>query len=324
MRLENSDFIPESPELWKYGLKKQSKWLALSMGVCLLVLFFWQTVGGILLGSFFFWLPIDLLNELFQFIGTILAFLMPFVLYARLVGFPLKAIPIRKPNLAITCAATGVSLGVAVFGVLFSFMLAIFFSLFGLNPANLPWEFPNGIVAWGLFILNYTLVPAVVEEFVCRGIILGSLRPYGDGLAVVVSSLIFSLLHRNMIQIPNAFLVGLALGFFMVKTGSIWTGVVIHFINNFLVLCLSVGMELAAASISEDTLLVIELLWYVFYLFFGALGLTYLFGIRRLKIDLYPGEAPITPYDKLSAVFLNIPMILALLAFGVVTFLSFT
>lgn len=81
-------------------------------------------------------------------------------------------------------------------------------------------------------ILSYAVIPALVEEFAFRGVVLQPLRKYGDKLAIVVSAAIFAFMHGNMVQAPVAFISGLALGYFCIATGSIWTSIGIHFANN--------------------------------------------------------------------------------------------
>ena len=63
-------------------------------------------------------------------------------------------------------------------------------------------------------------------------------RGNGDGLAVLLSSLLFGLMHGNVAQIPFAFLVGIALGWLYVATDRIWLSIVVHFANNALSLTL--------------------------------------------------------------------------------------
>ena len=83
-----------------------------------------------------------------------------------------------------------------------------------------------------LSFVRTAVLPAFFEEFFFRGIFLGRLRPYGDGFAVCTSALLFGLFHGNLHQIPFAFLVGLAIGYIVVRTNNIWLGVAIHFCNN--------------------------------------------------------------------------------------------
>lgn len=88
---------------------------------------------------------------------------------------------------------------------------------------------PIGIV---LFLISLSIVPAITEEFVFRGVILGSLRKFGDNFAVFSTALIFGLMHGNIEQFIFAFFLGLYLGFTVIKTNSILPAMIIHFLNN--------------------------------------------------------------------------------------------
>lgn len=83
-----------------------------------------------------------------------------------------------------------------------------------------------------IYFIIIAVVPPLFEEFVFRGVVLGRLRRFGDGFAILASALLFGLFHGNFIQIPFAFLVGLVLGFVVVRTNNLWVAIAIHFINN--------------------------------------------------------------------------------------------
>lgn len=83
-----------------------------------------------------------------------------------------------------------------------------------------------------VYIVMVCIIAPVTEEFMFRGVLLHSLRRYGDRLAIITTALFFGLLHGNMAQTPMAFILGLVLGYIAVKTGSIWYPILIHFINN--------------------------------------------------------------------------------------------
>lgn len=93
---------------------------------------------------------------------------------------------------------------------------------------------PEGPFGFAIGIISVAVFPALLEEFLFRGAIMGSLLKFGKPFAIFTSALLFGLVHGNLVQIPFAFLVGLALGFVVVETGSIWTGVLIHFLNNLI------------------------------------------------------------------------------------------
>ena len=50
----------------------------------------------------------------------------------------------------------------------------------------------------------------------------------------MISSLLFGLMHQTPFQLFYATAIGVILGIIRVRTGSIWTGVLVHFFNNFL------------------------------------------------------------------------------------------
>ncbi len=91
---------------------------------------------------------------------------------------------------------------------------------------------PRGVFGFLLSFIATAIVPALVEEFACRGIVLGLLKKHGEGFAIISSSVIFGIMHGNFEQIPFAILVGLILGYIYVKTNSIWPCVAVHCVNN--------------------------------------------------------------------------------------------
>ena len=77
------------------------------------------------------------------------------------------------------------------------------------------------------------VVPAFCEETICRGIVYGTYRKEGKKyVAVLVSGLMFGLMHMNFNQALYAFVLGVALALLLEATGSIWTTITFHFIFN--------------------------------------------------------------------------------------------
>lgn len=119
------------------------------------------------------------------------------------------------------------------------------------------------------------LVPAFCEEFLFRGAICTQLMRFGRMPAILVSSLLFALMHQNGQQFLYTFVGGLALGFLYTETGTIWCGVLAHFWNNFL----SVTEEVLASStgvVGEPLYLALELLTLVA----GLCAAAYLLYVR--------------------------------------------
>lgn len=112
-------------------------------------------------------------------------------------------------------------------------------------------EGPLGAV---VLIITLAVIPAVVEEFCIRGVVLQPLRRYGDKFAIIMSAAIFSILHGNMVQIPYTLVAGIYFGYLCVATGSIWPSIVLHFINNLfsaieMIVYANYGEEASTAAI---------------------------------------------------------------------------
>lgn len=139
---------------------------------------------------------------------------------------------------------------VCIIGSIFTGLFSTFVDiLFGIEFTQ-PDDVSDYNSAIGIFssVFATAVVPAFVEEFAIRGVVLQSLRKYGDKFAILMSSLVFALMHGNMIQIPFAFIAGLALGYAAVKTGSLWTGIIIHFINNSMAVLSMISVERLSAK----------------------------------------------------------------------------
>ena len=129
---------------------------------------------------------------------------------------------------------------ICLVGDFISSYVSAFFNFFGTDFYQQETPVPDNAFGYIVFAVGCAVMPALVEEFAFRGILLTSLRKYGDKFAIVCSALLFAIMHGNMVQIPFAFIAGLALGYFMVTTGSIRTSVLIHFLNNFIATIFSV------------------------------------------------------------------------------------
>lgn len=85
---------------------------------------------------------------------------------------------------------------------------------------------------WGYFVVG--LLAPLSEEIVFRGAVLRSLLRWKENpwVGIVISALLFALIHMNPAQMPHAFLIGLLLGWMYYRTDSIVPGVMYHWVNN--------------------------------------------------------------------------------------------
>ncbi|MBQ8132882.1 MAG: CPBP family intramembrane metalloprotease [Clostridia bacterium] len=124
------------------------------------------------------------------------------------------------------------------------------------------------------------ILPAVFEELLFRKCILRSLQKHDELLAVLISALIFGMLHSGITGMSFAFLSGVVLGFVRIYTGRFLAAIAVHLLNNLLALVTAaVGVFISP-----------EMKSIVFY-FFGIVGIVFtVIGFIMLKarnIKLY-------------------------------------
>ena len=75
-------------------------------------------------------------------------------------------------------------------------------------------------------------VPAVIEELIFRGVILQGLRKFGTIKAVLLTSALFALVHLNAEQLVFPFIFSIVLCLLVIKTNSIVSSMIVHFVSN--------------------------------------------------------------------------------------------
>ena len=182
------------------------------------------------------------------------------------------------------------SMGLTIVGVLIYRKLRrgtgrmFHFSLRGFNPMLILWGFVmvllTGVVIepvlelfpdaflkmidkmgmnGGWSILMLVVLAPVMEEVLFRGILLESVRSkHSAGRAIVVSALMFGVIHLIPQQVVNAFVIGLILGYIYVRTESLWPVIVIHALNNamaYVIMQWSDGANITVRSLIENNTL---------------------------------------------------------------------
>ena len=151
-----------------------------------------------------------------------------------------------------------------------------------------------------LLIINLiltALLPGICEEVAHRGMILSATKKIGKGKAILISALLFGLLHLNIEQFFYATLIGLFLGFLTLATGSIFPAMIIHFMNNamsvFLTFSSVKGLYLAKFFARIEIILqnnlfigILFIILFVMLLLYLLLRLTFLLILNSIKDDV--------------------------------------
>lgn len=86
-----------------------------------------------------------------------------------------------------------------------------------------------------LIILVAAVMPAIGEELFFRGFLCGSLRyRHGAFWGIILSSLIFGAFHMSLVKLLPTAMLGVCFAYIGYASGSIFIGMLLHFLNNFL------------------------------------------------------------------------------------------
>lgn len=155
---------------------------------------------------------------------------------------------------------------------------------------------------------SIAVLPALIEEFCVRGVVMQSLRKYGDSFAIGVSAVVFALLHANAVQIPFALVGGIIIGYAVIATDSIWTGVIIHFLNN----AVSVSVKVISENTSNKLSMLLTGGLILFIMLLGTISLVIYLVNYKKSFKLQKAESRLlTTGEKSSAFLLSAPMIIA-------------
>ena len=156
-----------------------------------------------------------------------------------------------------------------------------FLSLIGFPiTEGLPMVNPTSFPLYLLALLLMAFIPAVCEELLFRGVILHGLRDrFGTWSSIALSALMFALMHGNLQQFVYPFILGGIMGWLVTKTGSLFSSMIVHFINNFLVVTFAYIQNMTGFSLALPDA------WWFYLVAFGLLFAT--FGILWLIEKFY-------------------------------------
>ena len=82
-------------------------------------------------------------------------------------------------------------------------------------------------------VISVAILPAIIEEFLFRGMIYrGILNKGNKQIAIIISALLFALLHMNFNQMCYAFVMGLAFAFVIYLTDNLTVSILLHMLFN--------------------------------------------------------------------------------------------
>ena len=226
--------------------------------------------------------------------------------------FPLA--PVRRDYLI---PAVGAAMGISVPANLLSNLICFYLEEAGLASDTYVPEMAGSMYSLLLNVLFAAVMPAILEELLFRGLVLQSLRKYGDMFAAVCSSILFAVFHTTPGQMLPAFVIGFCMAVFVIRSGSLQTSMCIHLVNNLLSTFLSFA----------DLLLETETVDFFYFILVGILvlwGLVSLFQLRSRFGSAFGLHARngciLSASEKTFCLLTCIPLLLAVSVFLFITF----
>ena len=141
-------------------------------------------------------------------------------------------------------------------------------------------------------LLVMAVVPALCEELLFRGALQQLLCRWfrNHHIGIWVTAAIFSLFHGEIFAFLPRFMLGAALGYVFYYSGSLWHNVLLHFLNNAMVVCLY--FTAARGFVDVQSVETFNTPWY-----FALAGLAFALFFFRLFF-LRAKEDPATEVEK--------------------------
>ena len=196
--------------------------------------------------------------------------------------------------------------------------------------------------ALGTLLLTHPLVMVFIllvaaplcEDWFFRKLLLDRACIYGEKLAIFVSALLFACYHTSIYQFFYAFFVGLIFGYLYLRTGRLWVTALMHAIYNLVCIILPYvmlrfgifGAFMEAETVDEQIAVILAnpvgaavACVYGFICLGLLIGGCLLLGKYRKKVFFKPAACPLPPDTEGAAAFVNVGMLLCIIASVLIT-----
>lgn len=204
------------------------RWMLLAVtAISMLTMFVLRMIGSFFEDS----VPVYLES----LITGLLAYVVPIAIYAKLDGITAQTAAERF--CLKKCSRYMIVLAL-IMGVCFQFvMIAVnlpFNMIFNSAESYTPGSAAELCAA--MFVIG--IIPAIFEEFLFRGIVLGSMSELNSRAAVIFSTVMFALMNGDLYSLAGYILMGVVLASVVNRSESLYAAMVFHFGNNMAALLL--------------------------------------------------------------------------------------
>ena len=186
------------------------------------------------------------------------------------------ALQIQHVGFIKICKYTVIGMGLSIIMGIIVQIINEILAVFGWNMSTPDFSLQTDYNYNLILLISTCIIAPIFEELLFRGLILQTLRRHGNVFAIIVTSLLFALMHGNMPQAVPVFFLSVVICFAVIKTGSLWTGIAIHFLNN--------ALSVSVSGFLDNQIVV---LLYVAFEFFAIGYAIYFIWTHRNTIQNY-------------------------------------
>ena len=225
----------------------------------------------------------------------LLIFILPGIFYSKLRGsgnakdIKLNKLTAHKAWFVVSC------FGVLIFGS--TLINTGVFYIFGSGSQYSLYNtfLPLGGSSWTnlvYIVITFAVLPAVTEEYIFRGILLHEYQNYGIATSVILSSLMFAMLHFNLHQLPVYFFCGVVAAYSVYITKSLYASILLHFLNNmYAIFFESILWDVIKAPNSLIFFLFVIVTLFIVFLVLSFNGAENILYVSAIKGEESPPEA---------------------------------
>ncbi|WP_099204060.1 CPBP family intramembrane glutamic endopeptidase [Scatolibacter rhodanostii] len=232
-------------------------------------------------GKFDFFASYEQTLYWFQSSLSAVSFLIPTLIFIKTSKFSLgSALKFEKGDFLYKLCFIFLGVGAAFLSNIPGQLVSKLVEYLGFRTAEAP--VPSEMTADLLlpYLLQLVIIAPLVEEFVCRGVILSALEKHGQLFAITTSGLLFGLMHGDIASMVVASIAGMLFGLIYIKTRNLWVTVVIHALYNLTATISSYSY----LFVEEETALLISNLLTVIPILLSVVALIVLFTVYRSKM----------------------------------------
>ncbi|MBQ8786216.1 MAG: CPBP family intramembrane metalloprotease [Oscillospiraceae bacterium] len=183
-------------------------------------------------------------------ITAVMGRVLPIAILVKHIQMPFSVmLPTKITNKPMFRFAVPAMLLVTSICAIMSYFYEEFLSLFSISTSR-SLMVPTQMENLPLFLVHL-LLAAIVSDLCTHGVFLQFTRQFGEGTALITTSIIYAVCTYDITMMPFAFIITMVIGYFTIRTGSVITAVIMRIMEKCWVYSLYFLNYLADESYSD-------------------------------------------------------------------------